>query len=392
MKKFIIFLIVFCPGCVFQNPYKTFYQDRTGGIDITKSRTVILPTGDPKIFLGEDVDQDVQKMSEDGYSLLGFSSFNAGDDGGKNNLIAQAKRVKAEIAISYSRYSHTESGVFPLVLPDDHTVTTTYSGTGNTQGNIYGSGGRCASYNGTSNSYGQATTTIYGSQTTYIPYSRDHYNYFASYWIKRTYPVFGVIAVDLTSEQRAKIGTNKGAYVNIVVKGSPAFMADIFNGDIITKISNDDVIDAKNLSALESKYFGKRVFATIIRGEETLTKEIQFSEGDKVQDEKYGSIARSYYVFRNPSPKLVKTALINFDLVFDAYHKSKIYGFTFEECRANPDKGEDPRAVAIFDTINAVISDYGKKNQYRAIFSHKLPNICENEDITEEIILILNKK
>ena len=60
-------------------------------------------------------------------------------------------------------------------------------------------------------------------------------------------------------------------------------------------------------------------------------------------------------MFLNASPKLVKTALINFDRVFDAYHKSKIYGFTFEECRANPDKGEDRRAVAIFYTINAVI-------------------------------------
>jgi len=393
MKKLLLFtFVIFCAGCAtLQNPYSEFYQDRTGGIDVSKSPMVILPTGEPKIFSGNNIDQDAQKMYEDGYNLLGFSSFNAGNVG-KDKLIHQAKKVKAEVIVFYSKYTNTLSGVVPLTLPDNHTITTNYSGMGNSQGNIYGSNGGWASYHGTSNAFGQATTTIYDTKTTYIPYSQNRYDYLASYWIKMKKPILGVMAIDLTSEQRAKIGTNKGAYVTIVVKDSPAFMADIFKGDIITKISEDEVVDAKSLNSMASKYFGKKVVVTIIRDDKTLTKEIQFSEGEKIQDVKYGSIAESYCIFRNTTPDLNKTALIHFDKIFDAYHKSKEYGFTWEEVKANPDKGADPRALSIFNTIREAISDFGKKNQYRAIFSYKLPNINESEDLTDTIISIVNSK
>ena len=388
----LIILVIFCAGCAtLENPYSKFYQDRTGGIDIAKSPMVILPTGKPEIFSGNDVNQDAQKMFEDGYNLLGFSNFNAGEVS-KNKLIHQAKKVKAEVVIFYSKYTNTLSGVVPLTLPDNKTVTTTYSGMGNSSGNIYGSGGGWASYHGTSNAYGTANTTIYGSKTTYIPYSQNRYDYLASYWIKMKKPVFGVMAIDLTSEQRSMIGSNKGACITVVVKNSPAFMADVFKGDIITKINDDEVVTAKSLNAMESKYFGKKVNATIIRGGKTLTKEIQFSEGNTIQDIKYGDIAESYCIFRNEDQNLSKTALVYWDKIFDAYHKSKQYGLTWVDVKANPDKGNDQRVFSIFNTIQKTVSDFGNKNKYRAIFSYKLPNIDESEDLTDTIIAIVNSK
>lgn len=393
MKKLIlIFCVIFCAGCAtLENPYSKWYQDRTGGIDITKSPAVILPTGEPQIFSGNDVDKDAQKMFEDGYNLLGFSSFNAGEvDRGK--LIAQARKVKAEIVVFYSQYTNTLSGVVPLTLPDNHTMTTTYSGMGNTNGNIYGSGGGWASYHGTSNAFGQATTTIYDTKTTYIPYSQNRYDYMASYWIKMKKPIFGVMAVDLTSEQRTKIGTNKGAFVNIVVKDSPAFIADIFKGDIITKLNDDDVVDAKTLQVMETANMGKKVSLTIIRDDKTLTKEVQLSEGNMIQDKKYGNIAETYCIFRNADQNLSKTALVHWDKIFDAYHKSQQFGFTWADVKSNPNIGNDQRVFSIFSTLRKTISDFGDKNQYRAIYSYKLPNINESEDLTDTIISIVNNK
>lgn len=400
MKKNIgIFLLCLSlMGCATMNPFNKFYQDRTGGFDVSTNPLCVLPTEEPKIYSGNDLDLDYQNMMENGYGLLGFSSFNASEVN-KGQLINQAKKVKAEVVIFYSKYTNTISGSIPLTLPDNKTITTNKIGTasvsGNMSGNIYGSGDRVSYYgrDATSGVYsGSSTTTIYGTKTTYIPYSENRYDYFTSYWIKMKKPIFGVMTIDLTSEQRMKIGTNKGACVKIVVKKSPAFMADIFKGDIITKINDDEVMDAGNLNTVVSKYIGKKVVVTIIRDDKTLTKEVQFSEGEKIQDIKYGSIAEIYYLFRNTMPSLNKTALIHFDKVFDAYYKSREYGFTWEEVKADPDKLADPIAFSIFNTIKEAISNFGKKNQYRAIFSYKLPNINESEDLTDTIILILNSK
>ena len=357
----IVMLLLFLSGCVFQNPYRRFYHDRTGGIDISKCQNIKLPTGEPKIILGSNASEDTQNMFEDGYDLLGASSFNAGDDVNQDDLIAQAKSVKAEIAISYSRYTHTKSGIAPWILPDNKTINTTYSGMENCNGNIYGNNGGWASYSGTSSLYGQANTTVYGSKTVYIPYSHNRYDYLASYWIKLKAPVFGVIAADLTAEQRANLATNKGACVTIVIKGSPAFEADIFKGDIITKINNDDVIDAQKLKYLESKYFGEKVRVSITRSENILIKEIQFSGGEKIYDEKYGKIAEAYYVFCNSAIGFVKTASIHFGKIFNSYHKSKEYGFTFEELKYNDDIRQDQRALGFLIRFKMQYQIMGRK-------------------------------
>jgi len=93
-------------------------------------------------------------------------------------------------------------------------------------GSAYGYGGY-ASYSGT------AYTTTYGSKTTYIPYTVHRSDYLATYWIKMKPPIFGTHIKDLTPEIRQQIGSNKGMLVYAVIKGSPAFEADILKGDVL---------------------------------------------------------------------------------------------------------------------------------------------------------------
>lgn len=176
MKRLILLIALLVTGCA--NPFAKFYQDRTGGIDLASSPYVVLPSGEPKLYQGTDPKTDQQSMLENGYSLVGFSSFNASNINVDNALI-QAKTVHAEIVLVYSKYTGTNSGVLPFTLPDTQTSTTTLSGS------VYGSGGY-------GNLYGTANTTTYGSKTMYIPYSVDRYDCFASYWIKMKPPIFGV--------------------------------------------------------------------------------------------------------------------------------------------------------------------------------------------------------
>jgi hypothetical protein len=260
MRRFVIFLPFLLVGCA--NPFVKFYQDRTGGVDLAKSPAVILATGEPKMFSGADKETDYLRMLENGYNLVGFSSFN-GANVNFNDALTQAKAIHAETVLIYWKHTETRSGVMPLTLPDTQTSTTTFSGT------AFGSGGY-GNYSGTAN------TTTYGTRTTYIPYSVDRYDYFASYWITMKPPIFGVHTRDLTPEIRQKLGSNKGVYVFAVMRNSPAWSADVLKDDIITKISNVEILDKSSFSKAVGENRGKKATVEILRNGQRVVKEITF--------------------------------------------------------------------------------------------------------------------
>jgi len=259
IRIIVLIMVLVLTGC--SNPFVKFYQDRTGGFDLTKSPQAILPTGEPKLFQGSDPEIDFQRMVEDGYGLVGLSSFNGGNVN-INDALSQAKNVYAEIVLVYSKYTGTRLGVLPLTTPNTQTSTTTLSGS------AIGTGGY-------GNFYGTAKTMTYGTQTTYIPYNVELHDYFATYWIKRKPPIFGVYPVDLNSEIRQRIGSNKGVLVNVVIKNSPAFRADILKGDILRKINGIKLYDAKSFNETVANFAGQKILVEIIRDGKDLQKEFQ---------------------------------------------------------------------------------------------------------------------
>jgi hypothetical protein len=75
---------------------------------------------------------------------------------------------------------------------------TTQTTTTNVYGNTFGSGG----FNTFS---GMANTTTYGTQTTYIPYNVDRFDYVATYWAKMKPGIVGVQMVNLSDEQNINL-------------------------------------------------------------------------------------------------------------------------------------------------------------------------------------------
>ena len=251
-------------GCAGGNPYVKFYQDRAG-VDLTKSPRVVFPTGKPELFRGSDLDADYVRMLEDGYGLVGISSFNGSDDVNVSSALKQATQVHASVVLVYSKYTNTVSGSIPWTTPDTQRSTTTLSG------NVIGPGG-VATYSG------NASSTTYGTRTTYIPYSDNRHDYFASYWIKLKPPVIGVQIQELTTELKKEIGSNKGVVVIAVMKGSPAFTADILRGDILKIIGDTEILDKKKFNDAAVRYAGKKVMVRFIRDGKEFTKEILFNE------------------------------------------------------------------------------------------------------------------
>jgi membrane-associated protease RseP (regulator of RpoE activity) len=144
-----------------------------------------------------------------------------------------------------------------------HTQTSYDSGT------IYGSGGGFANYSGTS--------TTFGSETTYMPYSVRRYDYYASFWVKAKPPILGVYYENLTDELRRKIESNKGVYITVVIKDSPAFNADLLNGDVIRKLNDTEVIDRTHFGKLIAENKGQEIKVEIFRNGKTITKQIQLN-------------------------------------------------------------------------------------------------------------------
>jgi len=248
-------------GC--SNPYTQFYADYTGGINVLnlKGSNSTLSTSKPRFIKGSDVEQDGQNMLENGYILLGVSNFNAAEIN-QRKAIEQAKKIHADTVIVYYQYTNTLSGSMPITSPA--TQTTYHSGS------IYGSSGGFASFSGNS--------TTYGTQTTYLPYHIRRYDYLATYWLKAKSPRLGIHFNDLTPELRGKIESNKGIYVIVVVKNSPAFNADLLTGDIIKKFNDVEIIDKNHFTKLLSEYKESNVQLEIFREGKTLIKDIILSD------------------------------------------------------------------------------------------------------------------
>ena len=262
MKLLLTLIALGLVGCA--NPYAAFYFDQTGGLDITQSDRVVLSDAPPKVYRGNDPEADRKTLLQNGYALVGYSHFNAAS-ASESQLIAQAKKVRAEMVVTYSAYTNTVSGTIPLTMPNTRTSTTTMTGS------AYGPSG----YTSMS---GTAYTTSTGTQTTYIPYSTNRYDFAADYWVKLKPFSFGAYFDDLTPEARREIGSNKGVIVTTVVNDSPAFMADIFEGDILRSFNDEEIVNSVDFGAKISGAAGQRVEVGVLRGAEMLLKQVELRD------------------------------------------------------------------------------------------------------------------
>lgn len=263
MKKlFYIFLVsIFVSGCA-TNPYNRFYTDYSGRTSLAENPRLIVSQEQPKVKRGNNALDDAKKMRMNGFVLLGESSFNAGSV--NDNLARQQARIiNAEVVLLYSQHTETLSGSTPLTLPDIQTSSSS--------GSAYGSGGY-------TNLYGSSSTTTYGTQTTYIPYHVRRYSYKATFWARPKGFSLGIHVQDLTDEQRRKIESNKGAVISVVVKGTPAFQNDFFNGDIIKNVNGEEIVDAQHCQQCLRETEDKKLTITILRGSNTITKTIKLDK------------------------------------------------------------------------------------------------------------------
>jgi hypothetical protein len=234
-----VLVAVALAGCA--NPYAQFYKQTADA----KTLPSYIPSAEPlKIYTTNDFPKDVDALMRKGYTPVGNSSFNAASNKvSESQLRGQAASVSAQVVLISSHYTHTVTGAIPLVLPNN---TTSYS-TGTAT--AYGPAGPVTAY-------GNSTTTTYGTSTTMMPYAVERSDFGAVFFV-RTRQRAGMIVVPIDDATRKRIGTNSGVLVRIVVDGSPAFIADIFPGDILMSVGENKVQSPEQYKQILDQYEGQ---------------------------------------------------------------------------------------------------------------------------------------
>jgi hypothetical protein len=247
-------------GCAngFEKYYHPVPQERLG----TVALQLAPPPPKPTVYLhSADVQSDAKRLAEDGYIYIGESSFyGPANKSNQQQAVDQGKKVGASVVMFKSQYMDTRSGVIPYTVANPNVVSTV-----STSGTVYGSNGNSANYNGS------GTITSPGGYSTYaIPYSVDRNTFYASYWAKRDPNKIhlGLNYAPLDDATRHRLERNTGVRVVIVVRGTPAFKANFLEGDVLLKLSGEDIVDVPSLSADIIRMAGQQVTFDILRGDQ----------------------------------------------------------------------------------------------------------------------------
>jgi C-terminal processing protease CtpA/Prc len=165
-----------------------------------------------------------------------------------------------------ARYTHTEHGTTSVTTP-----VTTY----HTKTRIIGFDreGRAIKKRTT-----QETTAYY---TDWIPYSSDQYAVNALFLFRKNF-VFGAQVAVVPPEVSAKVGKNGGVQILALVRGAPAYKADLFEGDVILAVDGEKLESADMKAQFEEilqRSAGKTISLEIWRNGETVKKSVSLAGG-----------------------------------------------------------------------------------------------------------------
>ena len=258
-----IFLSSLLTACA--SGYSQFYTAIPGATpEIIAQRRASPPPAVPLVEHSPVV-PNADQYARLGYTAIGYSSFNSGRNESEKNAIAQGQKVGADLVVIVNpTYTGSVTSQLPITTPTTSTSYTTGSAT------AYGPGGPVTAY-------GNATTTTYGSKTTYVPMTVNRYDFGAVYFVKITY-AFGANWRDLTNEERASLQSNSGVYITAVVNDTPAFRSDVLAGDIITKIDGQPVYGQQAATDALSKKHGQTVTLTIFRNGQFIEKSVTLNQ------------------------------------------------------------------------------------------------------------------
>lgn len=265
MRTFLVITALFLGGCA--SGYSEFYKSVPNATPelIAKTRETPPPKVPALEHAGGAPADIMAAYARRGYGLIGYSSFNSGRRESDRNALAQGEDVEADLVVVVDpTYTGSISTSVPITTPTTTTSNTTGTAT------AFGPGGPVTAYD-------NATTTTYGTQTSYYPMTIHRFDYGALYLYKR-HVIFGANYRDLNDSERQALQSNKGVYITSLINGTPAFRSDVLPGDIVVALDGQPVFGAQAFSDQLGTNRGRTVAVTIVRGGQTLSKSVALEQ------------------------------------------------------------------------------------------------------------------
>lgn len=200
---------------------------------------------EPQLFSGNRRDEDNIKMLENGYDLMGLSSFEGGDIP-PQQAIDHGRNIKADAILVYVKKAGNATAASKMEMIKEAVKK------------------------------GQALTE---KDMVTAP---EKYRYYATFWAKLPPPVLGVHVIKLIGrkatpqgEQVAAPTPSEGVRIIAVIHDSPAEKAGLQRGDQLLSINQEKINDAATLSALVRRLRGDQVSVQIERQNEAVSLNIQ---------------------------------------------------------------------------------------------------------------------
>jgi hypothetical protein len=218
------------------NPYSSHYQAQNQG-----NLRSLQAQPEPQMFSGTRRDEDNIKMLENGYDLMGFSSFEAGEVDAAQAL-NHGRDIQADSILVYMKKAGGASPASRMEVIKEAVKK------------------------------GQSLTEKD------MATKPGTYRYYATYWAKLPPPVLGIHVIKLVPKQSgqpeaapAETANSAGVRVIAVIHGSAAEKGGVMRGDQLLSINNEKVDDAAQLSSLVRKYRGNAIHLQLERQGEPLT-------------------------------------------------------------------------------------------------------------------------
>lgn len=186
-----------------------------------------------------DIESDVRQMWRRGFGAVGYSSFNS-PNSKVSDAVKWAGKLKARYVVVATQLSSSTTASIPITVPTSTTSVT------NGQATAYGSGGYASgNYSG--------TTTTYGSQTSYIPFTVNRFNKMAVYFAAVEQKGSGALVRELNQQEVTQYETQRGFVIRAIRDGSPAYASNLLPGDVVLHVNGQPADMTNWQAAIRSK-------------------------------------------------------------------------------------------------------------------------------------------
>ena len=186
-------------------------------------------------------DKDNTRMLEDGYDLMGTSSFQ-GPFVEPNQALKHAQSIQADVVFVYDRKMNEMTRSARLRQIHDEMKK---------------------------DNKGEKNTVLEISEAD-LKDKNSKFEFYATYWAKLPQPIFGVHVIKLVkknSDTKEK-QQEPGLKVIAVIKDSPAFKAGMEKGDVVLQLNDLNVDSPEDFSKVVQKNQGTKVKIKYIRDDE----------------------------------------------------------------------------------------------------------------------------